>query len=326
MGVSESLNISSETARPGIVLVTTDMEWSARSLETLLNPYGYVVVRASGDRQLVTLATTMRPDAVILEHRPPGLNAIDAVQSLRDDPRFNSGTPIIVVSASPVERAQRLAIYNAGAWDHYVQPIESEVLLRQLRTLIGVKRQVDRLQEAAMVDASTGLYSSRGLAQRAREIGAGAFRRRESLACVAVALDLEPAVEAEEMAANAVAAAARQLSIEWMRYGRSTDALGHLGPAEFGIVAAGTNTAGAGILLGRLRERVEAIPVTVEGNTLRVRVRAECAGVDDYAAAPTDAFELLRHASRALRGASIDPPPVSSPTLSIVTDESPQPG
>jgi PleD family two-component response regulator len=299
--VSESLNISSENARPGVVLVTTDMEWSARWLETVLNPYGYVVVRAASDQHLVSLAATMRPDAVILEHRLPSLNALGAMQALREHPRFVPGTPLLVLSSSPLERAQRLALYNAGAWDHYTQPIDSEVLVRQLRTLIEVKRQVERLQEATLVDSATGLYSSHGLAQRAREIGAGAFRRRESLACVAVALDLDPAPE-EELAATAAAAAARQLSIEWMRHGRSTDALGHLGPTEFGIIAAGTGAGGAGILLGRLRERVEAIPVVVEGSTCRVRVRAELAAVEEYSAAPSDAVELLRHASHALHG------------------------
>lgn len=301
MGVSDPLIISSESARPGVVLVTTDMEWSARSLETLLNPHGYIVVRATDEPHLVSLAATMRPDALILEHRLPALNAVSALQLLREDARFNIGTPALVVSSSPVDRAQRLALFNAGAWGHWTQPIDSEILLRQLRTLIGVKRQMDRLEAATLIDSATGLYSSRGLAQRAREIGAGAFRRHEPLACVALALDLEPRLEREELATTAMTAAARQLSIEWVRHGRSTDALGHLGPAEFGIVAPATNTAGAGVMLGRLKERVEAIPVTVEGLTCRVRVRAEFAAVDDYALAPSDAFELLRSASRALR-------------------------
>lgn len=304
MDVTESHTVPAESGRPGVVLVTTDTEWSARSLETLLNPSGYVVMRAIGERQLVSLAATTRPDALILEHRPPALSAIDAMQSLREDPRFNSGTPIVAVSASPIDRAHRLAIYSAGAWDHCTQPLDGEVLVRQLRTLIGVKRHMDRLQEAAMVDSATGLYSSRGLAQRAREVGAGAFRRHESLACVAVALELVPPVEREDLSATAIAAAARNLGAEWARSGRASDALGHLGPAEFGIVAAATNAAGAEVLLDRLKERVEAIPVTIEGVTCRVRVRAEYAAVDDYASAPSDAVELLRHASLALRNAA----------------------
>jgi len=84
---------------------------------------------------------------------------------------------------------------------------------------------------------------------------------------------------------------------------RADDALGRLGPAEFGIVAPGTNLASVGQLVIRLKARVEALPVAVEGADHALRLRAECTGVDDYALAATDALELLRRASRALREA-----------------------
>lgn len=310
VGVSESYPASGEHGRPGVVLVTTDTEWSARSLETLLNPSGYVVVRAGPGRQIVPLAVTTKPDALILEHRLPALSAVDTMQWLRDDPRFNPGTPILVVSTGPIDRAQRLAIYNAGAWDHCTQPLDTEVLLRQLNTLIGVKRQIDRLNDTTLVDPATGLYSPRGLVQRAREVAAGAFRRREALACVAVALELEPAIEREDVIAVAIVSAARVLGVEWTRHGRATDVLGHVSSAEFGIVAAGTGTAGVRVLLDRLREHVDGLPVVAEGQNFRVRLRAESVAVDDYAAAPTDAVAMLRQASRTLRnGAASDPAP-----------------
>jgi len=38
----------------------------------------------------------------------------------------------------------------------------------------------------------TGLYNRQGLARRARELGSQAFREHGPLACVVLALDLEP--------------------------------------------------------------------------------------------------------------------------------------
>lgn len=304
---SEPLTISKENVRPALVLVASDQEWSARSLETLLNPYGYAVLRATGDRQVVRLVLTTHPDAIILEHRQPNLDATAVCQMLREDERFNVATPIIVVCTSPMERAQRLALYGAGAWDMWTHPVDSEVLLRQLRTFIMVKRLLDRTRDASLLDTTTGLYSARGLAQRARELGAGAQRRHEALACVALRLELEPPIAEEDAATHALADAAQALGTEWMRSARVNDVLGHLGHAEFGILASGTDEEGTERLLQRLRERMEAIPITVEGVPHQIRVRAQHRAVADYATAATDALELLRQASRMLHRSLSEP-------------------
>jgi len=53
--------------RPLLVLIANDQEWSARSLETILGPHGYAVLRTYNARQTLDLARRVRPDA------PPGI-------------------------------------------------------------------------------------------------------------------------------------------------------------------------------------------------------------------------------------------------------------
>ena len=42
-------------SRPLLVLIANDQEWSARSLETILGPHGYAVVRTYNGRQTLDL-------------------------------------------------------------------------------------------------------------------------------------------------------------------------------------------------------------------------------------------------------------------------------
>src|SRR5215218_1743776 len=74
--------------RPPLVLVANDQEWSARSLESILGPNGYAVLRAYTGRQALELARSAQPDVVIVDVRMPDIDGLDVCEVLRDDPRF----------------------------------------------------------------------------------------------------------------------------------------------------------------------------------------------------------------------------------------------
>jgi len=178
------------------------------------------------------------------------------------------------------------------------------VLLHKLDTFAGAKREADRLRDDGLLDPVTGLYNARGLARRAREIGADAARRRDPLACVA----LTPAPEGtrfDDAATDAaVVRVAEQLGEVLRRTGRTSDAVGRLGPTEFAIVAPATEAAGAERLAERVREAMDAermvIPRAHDGAE-RVRIRAGYCAVPDFAESDVDAVEMLVRAASALR-------------------------
>jgi len=283
-----------------LVLIANDQEWSARSLESILGPNGYAVVRAYTGQQALDRARTSQPDIIILDAQMPDMHGFEVCRSLRSDPRFSSTTPIVITTSGPSGRTQRLEAYRCGAWEFLGQPLDGEALLLKLGTFLESKRQVDVLREENLLDSGTGLYNMRGLARRAREIGADATRRREALACVVFSPETE--LEADDDAASdEVARLSDQVGAVFREAGRVSDAIGRLGVAEFAVIAPATGAEGAIRLVDRLGAAVEATRIPVRGGERSVRVKAGYCAVPDFADAAVDATELLLRATTALR-------------------------
>jgi len=290
----------SHASPPPLVLIANDQEWSTRSLESVLGPQGFASVRAYTGRQAIELARRVHPDVIILDAGMPDISGIEICQRLRDDLEFPRSTPLIVTTAGPASRAQRLEALRAGAWEFLSQPIDAESLLLKLDLFVQARREIDRSREESLLDAPTGLYNVRGLARRAREIGAEATRRRSPLACVAIS----PVSETGESSPDELdARIADHVSVVCRRTARTSDAVGRLGRAEFAIIAPSTDHDGAVRLVQRLKEQVEAIPVDLDGASRHVRFKAGFCAVSNFAQSSVDAVELLLRAASALRQA-----------------------
>jgi diguanylate cyclase (GGDEF)-like protein len=315
-------------ARPLLVLIANDQEWSARSLETILGPRGYAVLRSYNARQTLDLAKRVRPDVVILDVRLPDGNGLDVCRTLRSPAYLGSATPILVTSSDPGHRGEQVAAYAAGAWDYVLLPLDGEVLVHKLDTFAAAKREADRLREEGLLDPATGLYNARGLARRAREIGAEASRRRDALACVAFSPAPCDGSDFDDATADEVVSRiAEKVGGLLRRTGRTSDAVGRLGRTEFAIIAPATEAAGAHRLAERVQAAVEAEYIVVRapatgatpadeapraspsppapgGNgdaPSRVRVRVGYCAVPDFAESSVDAVEMLVRAASALR-------------------------
>ena len=171
--------------RPPLALIASDQEWSARSLETIIGPRGYAVLRAFTGRQAIEMAARSQPDLFIVDARLPDLDGIDVCRELHEN-GLGASTPIVMTAASQLPRAHRLAAYRAGVWGICTQPLDGEVLVAMLDTFMRSKQEVERMRSESLLDEATGLYNLRGLVRRARELGAVAYRQHEPLACVAL--------------------------------------------------------------------------------------------------------------------------------------------
>jgi diguanylate cyclase (GGDEF)-like protein len=286
--------------RPPVVLIANDQEWSARSLESILAPNGYSVIRAYTGQQALDRARTAHPDLIILDAQMPDMHGFDVCRTLRNDPRFSATTPIVITTSGPSGRTQRLEAYRAGAWEFLGQPLDGEALLLKLRTFIQSKVEVDLLREESLLDQATGFYNMRGLARRAREIGSEAFRRHEALACVVFApeTDTDDLAEPSEDESQRLAERVGQV---FRQSGRSSDAIGRLGASEFAVIAPATGAEGAVRLVERIGGTIESSPIPVRGGDRRVKIRAGYCAVPDFADSPIDAVEILLRATTALR-------------------------
>jgi PleD family two-component response regulator len=283
--------------RPPLVLVANDQEWSARSLESILAPNGYAVLRAYTGRQALERARSARPDLIILDAQMPDLHGVEVCQQLRADPRFPATVPIIITTAGPSGRAQRLEAYQAGAWEFLGQPLDGESLLLRLRTFLLAKFEADSLLEEGLLDAATGLYNMRGLSRRAREVGADVLRRRAPLACVVFAAD--PGADPDGATTRSVSDILRQ-------HGRASDVIGRLGDTEFAVIAPSTPASGAVQLVERIDGLLQRHTADPAGTA--PRLRAGYCAIPDLAASRLDVLQVLLQATTALRSLVAETP------------------
>ena len=297
-----------KSERRPLVLIANDQEWSARSLESILAPNGFTVLRAYTGQQALQRARTAAPDLIILDAQMPDLHGTEVCRQLRDDPRLSSAVPIIITTAGPSGRAQRLEAYRAGAWEFLGQPLDGEALLTKLQTFLKPKRELDKVIDENLLDHPTGLYNMRGLSKRAREIGSDAFRRHQSLACVVFAPDMVVANENDSSAQETARLLAERVGEVVRGHGRVSDATGRVGPVEFAVIAPATSADGAERLVARLGASVEASPaIDQNGNGVRLRLKAGYCAVPDYSQSQVDAIEMLLRATTALRHARANP-------------------
>ena len=283
--------------RPPAVLIVDDQEWSARSLDSVLSPAGYAVMRAYTGLKGLEWARAQQPDLVFINSNLPDRPGIDLCRTMRDDPELGASIPILMLGAGRPTRDVRLAALEAGAWDVLSYPLDTQVLLLKIDAYVRAKLEVDRIQRESLVDRATGLYSIRGLQRRAHELRSVAHRNQLALACVVLA----PA-SAYESPANedSVADDVLRLAQGLKATARSSDAVGRLGRTEFAIVALATDAVGAKKLAERM---AKAVHIAIEPDGRPLNLRAGYDAVRDVSDDPARAQALVPRATRALRTA-----------------------
>ena len=287
-----------------LVLLVDDQEWTSRSIESILRPKGHVVLKAYTGRQALDLVQKVSPDAMIVDFHLPDLDGITVARELRLAPTVHSVTPLLMISASSVGRAERLDALSAGAWDILRHPVDPAELVLRVETLVRAKQEADRIREEGLTDPGTGFYNARGLLRRAHEMSADAIRFERPLACIAFGpewLDRTASAESGQTVdpfAEGVARALKSVT-------RGSDTVGRLASGEFVIVAPGTDRDGAVRLADRVLRLVQETPGGTAGLTpeefhLRAGFYATAASE------PVNPEDLLFKATMALRRAQVD--------------------
>ena len=282
-------------SRPPLLLIANSQEWHSRSLESILGPHGYAVLRAYTGKQAIERARSARPDLIILDTDLPDRDGLDVCRELRADPSISAATPILITSPGHASRQRRLDALRAGAWDFIGSTLDGEELPLRLDALLRAKLEVDRAREESLLDELTGLYNIRGLAKRARELGSQAFRQQDPFACLVLTpiLGNSSAVLDGSTEANAIT---ESLANVLRDTGRTSDAIGMIGPFEFAVVAQGTDANGAVLLAERLTRAVSSAM-----DAPNFRMAAGYDAVQNYHDAPIEPGDMLMRASMAMR-------------------------
>ena len=119
-----------------MILIANDQEWTARSLESVLAPHGYVILRAFTGQQALDRARSGQPALILLDAQLPDIHGFEVCRTLRSDPSVGPGVPVIITTAGPSGRQQRLEATRAGAWEFFGQPLDGELVLAKIETFL----------------------------------------------------------------------------------------------------------------------------------------------------------------------------------------------
>jgi len=143
-----------------------------RSLETVFAERGFAVTRVGSGKQALKLARRGGFDVLMLDERMDELSGVDVCIGLRDDPLFDHATPICIISQSHTTLPSRQAAYAAGAWEYCHQPVDFDALFMKIGTFLRARQELADAHSSALMDPSSGLYTTFGLQHLAEQLGA----------------------------------------------------------------------------------------------------------------------------------------------------------
>jgi two-component system, cell cycle response regulator DivK len=118
-----------------VILVVEDNERNLKLLRDVLEYAGYDVRAARTAEEGITLAVNQPPSLVLMDLQLPGIDGMEALRRLRENPR-TADIPVVAVTAQAMKHDRERAL-EAG-FDGYVEkPISVRAFTDQLRRFLS---------------------------------------------------------------------------------------------------------------------------------------------------------------------------------------------
>lgn len=166
------------TDAPASLLLVDDDEAKRYVLAAWLRRAGHVVTEAGTGHE--ALAAVAGADLVLLDVHLPDMSGVDVCRRIKGDPR-TAAIPVIQVSATAVEVADRARGLTQGADAYLVEPLEPEELLATVTAALRYYRARTRAERtaallAALASATLDINAARTFDGLAAVAAAGAAR------------------------------------------------------------------------------------------------------------------------------------------------------
>ncbi len=129
------------------VLVVDDNAATRYAIRRVLERHGYLVLEAGTGTEGLAAVMQENVDALILDVNLPDMSGFDIVRLLRDDHQSRL-LPVIHVSAASILTGDIITGLDAGADAYLIHPVDPDVLLATLRTLLRVRDTERALRES----------------------------------------------------------------------------------------------------------------------------------------------------------------------------------
>ena len=290
--------------RPPLALIACGDDWMSRALESAFQQRGYVAAHTRSGAQAIELARLSNHDLVILDESLTDVRALDVCRAIRDGAQFDHSIPIVITSSASVDSRARMAGLIAGAWEYCSHPIDLEPVFIKLETFLRARGELVLARSEDFVNATTGLYTTFGFRQLAGKLGAGALRKHEAFACVAVAPQLLDREVGSSMLWKESPDAFADLAHVFREQSRQSDVVGHVSDTRIAILAPDTDAAGARLLVARFQSELDKASKNKSIANV-IRLRAGYSAVSDLATASVNVADLVHRAESALDHAPI---------------------
>ena len=129
------------------LLIVDDNAATRYAIRRVLERHGYAVLEAGTGTEGLGLIAGEEIDALILDVNLPDMSGFDIVRQLRTDDRTRL-LPVIHVSAASIQTGDIITGLDAGADAYLIHPVDPDVLLATLRTLLRVRDTEHALRES----------------------------------------------------------------------------------------------------------------------------------------------------------------------------------
>lgn len=263
--------------RVRVVLLGSGEDWFASALRSVLEPEGFVILRAASADEILSHVRETVPDLVILDDGLPPLDAPELMRRLIDGPLANHVPVLFHVSRGGVA-GRGVRMLEAGAWGLLADPVRPAPLVAQLDRFLQIGRIVaERSDEERYVDRETDMSTLSGLSRLLPAVTDLARRRDVPISCAAIGPTEPGSGEALERQRRSMAELCR-------RHVRRSDFVGWLHEgSDFAVVAFGTSRSGAEEMARRLgdvsegRSAGEEPGFTLSAGILEMEPRGEAA-------------------------------------------------
>ncbi len=120
------------------VLIVDDEAAGRKVIESVLLNQGYHLEFANNGKEALQMASTLKPDLLLLDLMLPEMDGIEVCQALRKDKEL-AEMPVVMVTALD-DRNTRIACLDAGADDFISKPFDRAELRARVRSITRLNR------------------------------------------------------------------------------------------------------------------------------------------------------------------------------------------
>jgi two-component system cell cycle response regulator DivK len=112
------------------ILIVEDHPLHMKLMEMALRGKNYTLLKATDGEAALDLATSQRPDLILMDIRLPKMDGFQVTKKLRENPEF-SDTPIIALTAHAMA-GDRESVIKSGCNAYLSKPIDTRELLEMI--------------------------------------------------------------------------------------------------------------------------------------------------------------------------------------------------